>query len=86
MKNVLELETKRYFAASAIKSIWTDLERAYILDTDAQRGSCERDRQGPTDLRICLDERPGRSYWIYTIDHSEENNLFTENYAVKVPP
>ncbi|KAF1956754.1 hypothetical protein CC80DRAFT_548250 [Byssothecium circinans] len=69
-----------YFEASLINSFWS-FERAYILDTDSERGSCHLDYRGPIENRVCLDERHGRTYWVYSIDRSQENDSMHRKQA-----
>jgi hypothetical protein len=65
----------------------TDLERTYILDTDALHGSCIHDKRATYELKVCLPERPERAYWLYTLDRSEENDFATDDHAtIKGPP
>lgn len=43
-------------------------EPVYILDTNENfRASCENDRRGPARNKVCLPERPGHVYWLYSM-------------------
>ncbi|KAF2648646.1 hypothetical protein K491DRAFT_722372 [Lophiostoma macrostomum CBS 122681] len=52
-------------------------EHPYILDTDAEGGDCWSDERGPFENRICLEERPDVSYWIFAI--SADGNKWTSS-------
>ncbi|KAF2877022.1 hypothetical protein BDV95DRAFT_601439 [Massariosphaeria phaeospora] len=80
--SALKSVTDRYQFAAAVNSLWT-FDRPYILDVDAEMG-CENDRRGPALNKVCLSERPGKSYWIYAIMQDEEHSK-TNNAHIRAP-
>jgi hypothetical protein len=72
--------TEKYYLRVLVNSLW-HFERAYIVDTDAENGKCHTDGRGPSESRVCLPEYPSHSYWLYSIDQSEEYDKFHDNNA-----
>jgi hypothetical protein len=70
-----------YYQAAMINSLWK-FERAYILDTNSKDGNCHTDDRGASEVRVCLDEYPGHTYWLYSIDQSEEDDKFKDDQAL----
>ncbi|KAL5394958.1 hypothetical protein PMIN06_003262 [Paraphaeosphaeria minitans] len=70
-----------YYQAAMINSLWK-FERAYILDTNALNGNCHNDYRGASQVRVCLDEYPGHTYWLFSIDQSEEDDRQKNDQAL----
>ncbi|KAK3209516.1 hypothetical protein GRF29_69g2031129 [Pseudopithomyces chartarum] len=63
--------TAKWFTAASIGMLW-GVEQVYILDTDASGwGDCEGDSRGPPRNKVCLPERPDKTFWLYGIEPQE---------------
>ena len=51
--------------------LWST-ERTFIVAADTEGGSCEGDRRGPWEARVCLPERSGKVSYIYRISQDQE--------------
>jgi len=50
-------------------------EGVYIVESLVKSGDCDSDDRGPADLKVCLLERPERSYWVYAISNYDDKKL-----------
>jgi hypothetical protein len=50
-------------------------EGVYIIESLAANGHCDSDDRGPSGLKVCLEERPERSYWIYGITNYDDKKI-----------
>ncbi|KAF2438143.1 hypothetical protein P171DRAFT_526394 [Karstenula rhodostoma CBS 690.94] len=70
-----------YYQAAMVNSLWK-FERAYILDINSKNGNCHTDERGASEIRVCPDEYPGHTYWLYSIDQSEERDELRNDQAL----
>lgn len=63
---------KRLTFASAINEAWK-FDRPYLVDTDAPNG-CQEDDRGASEYRICLEEHPNRSFWLYALNRDKDKD------------
>jgi hypothetical protein len=53
--------------ATIISALWKT-EGVYIVESWAPATSdCDKDDRGPAEIKVCLPERPDRSYWVYAM-------------------
>jgi hypothetical protein len=50
-------------------------EGVYVVESEAANGDCDRDDRGPPGNKVCLEERPTRSYWVQTIGNWQDNKI-----------
>ncbi|KAF2437967.1 hypothetical protein P171DRAFT_505745 [Karstenula rhodostoma CBS 690.94] len=68
LNNDLHELVQKWFTAVAIDGLWST-EPVYILDTriNTYSSSCEEDPRGPVRNKVCLPERAGHVYWLYSM-------------------
>ncbi|KAH7073297.1 hypothetical protein FB567DRAFT_428776, partial [Paraphoma chrysanthemicola] len=65
---------EQYLFATTVNSVWR-FDRPYIVEADAVTGiGCTDDLRGHSAYRVCLPERPYKSFWLYAIDQGREND------------
>jgi hypothetical protein len=47
-------------------------EHPYILETISTKAGCKHDRRGHKWNRVCLDERPYMTYWVFAISETKQ--------------
>jgi hypothetical protein len=50
-------------------------EGVYVVESEAANGDCDKDSRGPPGNKVCLEERPKRSYWVQTIGNWRDNKI-----------
>jgi hypothetical protein len=71
---------ERFFFAVSVNAVWR-FDRPYLLDTDVHFGSCKWDTCGDPRYRVCLDEFPMKSFWLYNIGQGREDDTFHDDQA-----
>ncbi|KAI4612478.1 hypothetical protein J4E80_007212 [Alternaria sp. BMP 0032] len=66
------IEMRSY--ATIVNALWKT-EGVYIVESLVKSGDCDSDDRGPADLKVCLTERPERSYWVYAISNYDDKKL-----------
>ncbi|RMZ69387.1 hypothetical protein GMOD_00006181 [Pyrenophora seminiperda CCB06] len=56
---------------SVINALWS-WERAYVVEADVPDNQCQSDSRGPSQSRVCLDERPNKVYYLQALDQESE--------------
>ncbi|KAF1914053.1 hypothetical protein BDU57DRAFT_332080 [Ampelomyces quisqualis] len=80
LQTFLQEQEERYLFAAAVNSAW-QFDRPYILDVDAPEGGCEADDRGHSNYRVCLPEYPNKSFWLYAIGITQENDFMKDDQA-----
>ncbi|KAH6875193.1 hypothetical protein BKA58DRAFT_454051 [Alternaria rosae] len=58
--------------ATIISALWKT-EGVYVVESWAKPGGdCDQDDRGPAENKICLEERPDRSYWVYAMTNYKD--------------
>jgi len=63
----------------SVNAAWM-FDRAYIIHADAPMG-CENDNGAHADYRVCLEEYPKSSFWVYALGQGKENDNFKDDQA-----
>ncbi|CAN9248688.1 unnamed protein product [Alternaria alternata] len=58
--------------ATIISALWKT-EGVYIVESLTPSGqNCDQDNRGPRSNKVCLEERPNRSYWTYAMSNYDD--------------
>ncbi|KAI4919355.1 hypothetical protein J4E90_001488 [Alternaria incomplexa] len=61
--------------ATIISALWKT-EGVYVVASWAKPGGdCDQDDRGPAESKICLEERPDRSYWVYAMTNYKDKKM-----------
>jgi hypothetical protein len=71
---------ERFLFAVSVNAVWR-FDRPYLLDTDVHFGTCRWDTRGDPRYRVCLDEFPMKSFWLYNIGQGREDDTFHDDQA-----
>jgi hypothetical protein len=71
---------ERFLFAVSVNAAWR-FDRPYLLDTNVDHGRCRFDDRGDPKYRVCLDEFPTKSFWLYNIGQGRENDFFLDDQA-----
>jgi hypothetical protein len=56
--------------------IYRKAEGVYIVESEAPTGDCKTDNRGPPGNRVCLKERPTRSYWVQATSNFDDKKIY----------
>lgn len=66
----VETYLAKEMSAMSMDLIWRtgNSQYPYIVMANAEGGSCSSDHRSFEEVRVCLDEYPDKSFWLYAID------------------
>lgn len=76
---------KQYLLATSVNAAWRFV-RPYVIDADAPPGGCLSDNRGRVEHRVCLEEAPTRSYWLFNIGQGQERDSLKNDQAQATAP